>query len=143
AKGKAQATPSNPQFPAPQGESSPGAKKKPAAPAANPSPRRCRASCRKISSTRRTLAAGFLYREPEISPAAPFVMRSALHIAAASLFFVRVRLGDEFRERSVHLHVVRHEQAAVAQARPELAKFPEHVLIAMRAVVQEHVDRPG
>jgi hypothetical protein len=33
-------------------------------------------------------------------------MRRALHIAAASLFFVRVRFGDEFRERSVHLDIV-------------------------------------
>ena len=76
------------------------------APAANPRRRRCRASCREIRSTTRTLAAGFLYREPEISPSAPFVMRSALHIAAASLFFVRVRFCDEFRERSVHLDIM-------------------------------------
>jgi len=33
-------------------------------------------------------------------------MGSALHIAAASLFFVRVRFGDEFRKRSVHLDIV-------------------------------------
>ena len=86
--------------------------------------------------------AGFLNREADVAPAAPFVMRSALHIAAASLFFVRVRFCDEFRERSVHLDIMRYEQSAVAQARPELAKFPEHVLVAMRAVVQEHVDGP-
>src|SRR5437773_12576500 len=91
----------------------PRAAKKTAAPAINPSPRRCRASWREIRSTRRTLAAGFLYREPEISPPAPFVMRSALHITAASLFFMRVRFGDEFRERSVHLDIVGHEQSAV------------------------------
>jgi hypothetical protein len=33
-------------------------------------------------------------------------MRSALRIAAASLFFVRVRFRDEFRERSVHLDIM-------------------------------------
>ena len=47
-----------------------------------------------------------LNREADVAPPAPFVMRSALHIAAASLFFVRVRFGDEFRERSVHLDIV-------------------------------------
>jgi hypothetical protein len=47
-----------------------------------------------------------LDREADISPSAPFVMRSALHISAASLFFVRVRFGDEFRERCVHLDIV-------------------------------------
>ena len=87
------------------------------------------------------LATVFLNREADVAPPAPFVMRSASHIAAASLFFVRVRFGDEFRKRSVHLHVMRYEQSAIAQAGPELAKFPEHVLIAMGAVVQEYVDR--
>jgi len=52
------------------------------------------------------LVADFLDGEPNVSPASPFVMRSALHIAAASLFFVCVRFGDEFRERSVHLDIV-------------------------------------
>ncbi|KAG0505363.1 MAG: hypothetical protein Udaeo_13080 [Candidatus Udaeobacter sp.] len=89
-----------------QGRRCPRAAKNTAVPAANPSTRRCRASCREIISTRRTLAAGFLYREPEISPPAPFVMRSALLIATASLLFVRVRSCDEFRERSVHLDIV-------------------------------------
>ena len=69
----------------------PRAAKNTAEPAANPRTRRCRASCREIRSTRRTLAIGFLYREPEISPPAPFIMRSALLIAATSLFFVRIR----------------------------------------------------
>ena len=77
-----------------------------AAPAANPRTRRCRASCREIRSTTRTLATGFLYHEPEISPPTPFIMRRALRIAAASLFFVRVRFCDEFGKRSVHLDIV-------------------------------------
>src|SRR5215471_310915 len=68
-------------------------------------------------------------------------MRSPLKIAAPSLSFVRVRFGDEFRKRSVHLDIVRYEQSAITQAGPELAKFPEHVAIAMRTVVQEQVDR--
>ena len=62
-------------------------------------------------------------------------MRSPPGIAAAGSLIVRVRLGDEFWERGVHLDVMRHEQSAVAQARPELAKLPKHVPIAVRAVV--------
>ena len=79
-------------------------------------------------------------READVAPAAPFVMQSALHIAAASLFFVRVRFCDEFRERSVHLDIMSYEQSAVPQARPELAKFPEHMPVTVRAVVEKHVD---
>ena len=47
-----------------------------------------------------------LNRKTDVPPPAPFVMRSALHIAATSFFFVRVRFCNEFRERSVHLHIV-------------------------------------
>ena len=68
-------------------------------------------------------------------------MRCALRVAAAGLFIVGVRLGHKFGKRRVHLHVVRHEQSAVAQARPKLAKLPEHVPVTMRAVVKKHVDR--
>src|SRR4029453_16454900 len=100
------ATAFQPAIAALQGRRCPRAAKNTAAPAANPRTRRCRASCREIRSPRSTLAAGFFFSEPEISPPAPFVMRSALHIAAASLFFVRVRFGDEFRERRVHLDIV-------------------------------------
>src|SRR5262245_18789620 len=77
-----------------------------AAPAANPRTRRWRASGRHKRSTMRTLAIVFLNGEADVAPAAPFVMRSAFRIAAASLFFVRVRFGDELRERSVHLDIV-------------------------------------
>ena len=80
--------------------------KKTSTPANSASARRCRASRREITSTRRTLATVFLDREADVAPAAPFVMRGALRIAAAGLFFVRVRFGDEFRKRSVHLDIV-------------------------------------
>src|SRR5437867_12698991 len=110
-----------------------------AIPAANPRTRRWRASGRQTRSTTPILAPGFLNREPDVAPAAPFMMRRALHIAAASFSIVDVRLGDEFGERGVHLDIVRHEQPAIAQARPELAKFPKHVPVAVRAIVQKHV----
>ncbi len=100
------ATAFQPAIAALQSRRCPRVTKKTSAPAASPITRRCRASWREIRSTRRTLATDFLYREPDVAPAAPFVMRSALHIAAASLFFVRVRFGDEFRKRSVHLDIV-------------------------------------
>jgi hypothetical protein len=51
----------------------------------------------------------FLNGEADVTPAAPFVMRCALRVAAAGLFIMGVRLGHKFRKRRVHLHVVRHE----------------------------------
>src|ERR1700746_655937 len=100
-----------------------------AAPTANPRTRRWRASGRQTRSTIRIYGVelltfrqqwqvairkrhfgprglAFLDSEADVTPAAPFVMRSSLRIAAASLFFVRVRFGDELRERSVHLDIV-------------------------------------
>src|SRR5439155_26087917 len=81
----------------------------------------------------------FLDSETDVTPATPFVMRGALLIAAAGFFVVRIGLGYEFWKRGVHLHVMRHEQSATAQTRPKLAELPEHVAVAVGAVVQEHV----
>src|SRR6266403_1371625 len=137
------ATAFQPAIAALQGRRCPRTAKNTAAPAANPRTRRCRASCREIRSITRTLVVGFLNREPDVAPAAPFIMRRALRIAASGFFIVRVRARNEFWKRGVHLHVVRHKQSAVAQPRPELTKFPQHVAIAVRAIVHEHVDGLG
>ena len=51
----------------------------------------------------------FLNCEPDVTPAAPFVMGCALRVAAAGFFIVRVSLGYELGKRRVHLHVMRHE----------------------------------
>ncbi len=49
------------------------------------------------------------YDKADVAPAAPFVMRRALRVAAAGFFIVRVRLRHKFRECGVHLHVVRNK----------------------------------
>src|SRR5436190_8135807 len=82
----------------------------------------------------------FLNCEADITPAAPFVMRCPLSIAASGFLIVCVSLRDEFRKCSIHLHVVRHQQSAVAQPGPKLVKLPEHMPVTMRAVVQKHID---
>ena len=58
-----------------------------------------------------------------------------------AMFFVRVGLGDEFGERGIEMDIVRNKQATIAQAFPEFAEFPEHVLEPMRTIVQEHINR--
>ena len=82
----------------------------------------------------------FLNCEADITPTAPFVMRCPLRIAASGFLIVRVSLSYEFGKCSIHLHVVRYQQSAVAQPGPKLVKLPEHMPVAMRAVVQKHVD---
>ena len=94
-------------------------------------------SCKEHSLTVNLLFNG----EANVTPPTPFVMRCALRVAPSGFFIVRVRLGDKFGKGSVHLHIVRNEQPAVAQPRPELPKFPQHVPVAVGAIVHEHIDR--
>src|SRR5205823_14696945 len=79
-----------------------------------------RSSDLEIRSTGRTLAVGFLNREPDVAPAAPFIMPRALFIAASGFSIVRVRARDEFWKRGVHLHVVRDKQSRSEEHTSEL-----------------------
>ena len=58
-----------------------------------------------------------------------------------AMFFVRIGLGDEFGKCGIEMDIMRNEQAAIAQAFPEFAEFPEHVLKSMRTIMQKHIDR--
>src|SRR5438876_8808257 len=82
----------------------------------------------------------FFDHEPDISPSAPFIMRRALHVQESALFIVRVSGRDKFGECGGHMDIVRDKQAAFAEAPPKLAKLPPHMAVAMRAVMQKHVD---
>jgi len=66
------------------------------------------------------------------SPAAPFVMRSGC-TSRRPAFFVRVRLVTN-SGNAAFIWTSCDTSNRRPQARPELAKFPEHVLVAMRAV---------
>ena len=41
------------------------------------------------------------------------------------------------------MNVVRDKQSTVGQSLPEFGELPKHVTVAVRAVVQKHVKRPG
>ena len=63
----------------------------------------------------------------------------ALHIHDA-IFVSGVGLRHELGEGSIEMDIVRHEQPPIAQPFPKLPKLPEHVPVAVRTVVQKHVD---
>jgi hypothetical protein len=58
-----------------------------------------------------------------------------------AVFLMGIGFGDEFRKRGIEMDIVRNKQTAIAQAVPEFAEFPEHVLEPMRTVVEKHIDR--
>ena len=92
ARGSQQRTHSNLQCPQSRAEDFRGRPRTP--PHRQPIPRRgdgARPDATRLAML--TLIGCFLNRETQIAPAPPFVMRSALRIAAASLFFVRVQFS--------------------------------------------------
>src|SRR5664279_5558868 len=85
---------------------------------------------------------GLFDHETDVAPASPIMVGRSMRIDDPDLV-ARVCFRNELGKGSVVMDIVRHEKSSVAQPLPELPKLPKHVAIAMRTVMQEHIDRRG